>query len=366
LGGDQDVEDFKVSPNSDFVVYKADEDILNRIELYRVNLANPGVSTKLSAPLTVDRDVRDFAISPDSSKVLYRADPGTLDAHELFLVNVAAPGTSQQVHPELTAGGEVSSAYRFSPDGTKVGYVADQEVDDQQELFVASVANPGVSTKLNGPMTTGGSVCRFEFSHDSTRVAYCGDQETDEVMELFMVSLATPGVSQKLNATLVSGGNVGSHYDFSSDDTFIVYEAEQDVVGRNELYRVDLAAPGVATKLNAPIVAGGGVWPGAFKLRPDGQHVDYYANQEIVQVWELYAVALANPGAATKLTPTMAGVGMYDFDYTKDGARVVYSAAQDTEFVDLYSVELSAPAVSTKLNGTLAAGGDVWDFTLIP
>ena len=151
-----------------------------------------------------------FSFSPDSSQIVYRADQDVNDTPEIYLANIATPGTSQQLNPELTAGGEVSTAYHFSPDGANVGYIADQEVDERQELFVVSVATPGVSTKLNGPMTAEGDLCRFEFSHDSTRVAYCGDQETDEVMELFLVSLDAPGVSQKLNPTLVSGGNVGS------------------------------------------------------------------------------------------------------------------------------------------------------------
>jgi len=418
------VHDFAVSPNGDFVVYAADQDTENRTELYLVNLANPGVATKLNAPLTINRDVTGFDISPDSSKVVYRADQDAPDVFDLFLVNVASPGsavkvnaplvaggyvfagfsfspnssqivyradqdvdetpeifltniatpgTAQKLNPELPAGGEVSSVYRFSPDGTKVGYIADQDVDERQELFVVSVAAPGVSTKLNGPMTAEGDVCRFEFSHDSTRVAYCGDQETDEVMELFLVSLDSPGASQKLNPTLVSGGNVGSHYDFSADDTFIVYEAEQDVVDLNELYRVDLAAPGVATKLNAPIVGGGGIYNNVyyngvymFHIRPDGQHVAYAANQESASVWELYDVDFATPGTATKLSSAMAGIGLWDFTYSADGQQVVYSAAQANEFFDLYGVDTTTPAVSTKLNGTLATGGDVWDFAIIP
>lgn len=418
------VHDFAVSPNGDFVVYAADQDTENRTELYLVNLANPGVATKLNAPLTINRDVTGFDISPDSSKVVYRADQDAPDVFDLFLVNVAnpgsavkvnaplvaggyvfagfsfspdssqivyradqdvdetpeifltniaTPGTAQQLNPELTAGGEVSTAYRFSPDGTYVGYIADQEVDERQELFVVSVAAPRVSTKLNGPMTAEGDLCRFEFSHDSTRVAYCGDQETNDVEELFLVSLGSPGVSQKLNPTLVPGGNVGSHYDFSPDDTFIVYEAEQDVADRNELYRVDLAAPGVATKLNAPIVAGGVVYDGVFyngvymfHIRPDGQHVAYVANQESASVWELYDVDLATPGTATKLSSAMAGIGLWDFTYSADGQQVVYSAAQANEFFDLYGVDTNTPAVSTKVNGTLTAGGDVWDFAIVP
>ena len=57
------------------------------------------------------------------------------------------------------------------------------------------------------------------------------------------------------------------------------------------------------------------------QLRPDGQHVDYNANQENVGVWELYGVDHANPGTATKLSSAMAGIGVYDFDYSPDGAR---------------------------------------------
>jgi Tol biopolymer transport system component len=409
------VREFEVSANGDFVVYRADQDTKNRTEVYMVNLANPGASTKLNAALTVDRDVLDFAISPDSSRVLYRADPGPINHYELFMVqaanpgspakisaplvadgwvragysfspdstkvlyradqdvvdtteiflaNIANPGAAQQVNPQLVAGGNVSSAYRFTPNGARIAYIADQQVDERQELFSVSVATPGSSTKLNGTMTAQGDVCRFEFSHDSTRVAYCGDQQTDEVMELFLVSLTAPGVSQKLNPQLVAGGNVGSSYDFSADDTFIVYEAEQDVVGKNELYRVNLASPGTATKLNAPIIQGGGVY--MFHIRPDDQRVAYAANQEKVESWELYEVDLANPGAATKLTPAMSSEGIYDFTYWSDGARILYSAAQDNEFVDLFDVATGTPAAATKLNGTLATGGDVWDFELIP
>jgi Tol biopolymer transport system component len=204
-------------------------------------------------------------------------------------------------------------------------------------------------------------------------VAYCGDQETDGVEELFLVSLASPGAPQKLNPTLVEGGNVGASYDFSPDDSFIVYEAEQDVADRNELYRVDLATPGVATKLNAPIVAGG-MWFGQewyhgvdiFHIRPDGQHVAYSANQDSSDVWELYDVDLATPGTATKLNPAMAGQGLWDFRYSADGGQIVYRAAQDSEFLDLFGLETATPGAASKLNGALATGWDVWDFAIVP
>jgi Tol biopolymer transport system component len=334
--------------------------------------------SKVNAPLVPQGYVRSgYQFSPDSTRILYRADQDAYNDMEIFLANVANPGSAQQVNPQLTGGGDVASVYRFSPDGAVIGYIADQEVDDRRELFVVPVATPGASTKLNGELTAEGDLCRFEFSHDSTRIAYCGDQETDGVEELFLVSLASPGTSQKLNPTLVEGGNVGASYDFSPDDSFVVYEAEQEVADRNELYRVDLAAPGVATKLNAPIVAAGTFYgEGAdqewyhgvdmFHIRPDGQHVAYSANQDSSNVWELYDVDLASPGTATKLNPAMAGEGLWDFRYSADGARIVYMAAQHNEFYDLFGLEPGTPGVASKLNGTLATGGDVWDFAIVP
>ena len=62
----------------------------------------------------------------------------------------------------------------------------------------------------------------------------------------------------------------------------------------------------------------------------------------------------------------MAGEGMWDFRYSADGGRIVYRAAQDSEFLDLFGLEPATPGVASKLNGTLAAGWDVWDFAIVP
>lgn len=232
------------------------------------------------------------------------------------------------------------------------------------ELYGVPVTAPGVATKLSAPLVAGGDVCRFEFSPNSSRVAYCADQQTDGVMELFSVSLASPGVAVKVNAPLVAGGNVTPSYEFSPDSSFLVYAADQDVVGRDELYRVDLSAPGVATKLNASIIAGGGVV--GFHLRPDGQHLAYVANQENVDIYELYDVAFSAPTVTTKLHPTMAGSGVMWFEYASGSDQVVYAASQDSPAVELYRVDLAAPGTTVKLNGALTPGGEVWDFAILP
>jgi Tol biopolymer transport system component len=360
----RDVLDFAVSPDGTKVVYRADQDVDNVFELYLINTATPGVSVKLSADLVTDGWVRSgFTFSPDGLRVVYRADQEVADRVELYLVEVATPGVAKKVNPVLVSGGNVYSAFSFSPDSATVAYVADQETDDTLELFAAAVTTPGVTDKLNGPLTANGDVCRFEFSPDSTRVAYCADQDTDEVLELYTVALNAPGQSVKVNPPLVAGGKVTSGYDFSPDSSFIVYAAEQDVAGRIDLYRVDVAAPGIASKLNAPLTMGGNVV--GFHLTPDGKAVGYTANQEDVGVYEIYQADFMAPGAATKLSAPMAFNGVYSFRYSADGAEVIYVAAQSSAAAEIFRVDLAVPGTSAKVSGTLVAGGEVWDYGLV-
>ena len=61
----------------------------------------------------------------------------------------------------------------------------------------------------------------------------------------------------------MNGGGLWQ-FEYAEDSKSTTYAAEQDGT-RPELYRVGVANPGVATKLNSPMVAGGGIW--AFILK---------------------------------------------------------------------------------------------------
>jgi Tol biopolymer transport system component len=271
---------------------------------------------------------------------------------------------AQRVHPQMGADRDVYDEFKFSPDGQQIGYVADQDADDVLELYTVAVSNPGTSVKLNGAMVTGGDICRFHFAPDSTRVAYCADQTTDGMVELYTAALNTPGVATKINPPLVAGGHVTSLYQFGPQSDFIVYIAEQDTSGRPELYRVETSMPGVATKLSAPMVSGGGVV--AFDMRSDGARISYNANQETLSVYELYEVDFASAGVATKLSAPMAAGGVMYFEYANGGDRMIYTADQESAADELYRVEINAPTISTKLNGALVTGGEVYDFVIVP
>jgi Tol biopolymer transport system component len=267
-----------------------------------------------------------------------------------------------QVNPTLVAGGAVYSSFEFSPDSQTIAYIADQDTDQVLELYSVPVSTPGNSDRLNGNLVAEGDVCRFEWSPDSARVAYCGDQDTDEVHELYVVELAQPGVSTKLNPALVPGGEVSPTFRFSPDSGKVYYIASQDTAGVDELYGVAVAAPQATTKLNDPLANGGEVvW---FRQRPDGSRLGYIADQEVDEFYDLYEADPANPGTAVRMTPDAAGSGVYDFLYSSDGTKIVYSSSQDDDFSDLYRLDTANPGDSTRLNAAMVAGGEVWSFNL--
>ncbi len=366
------VSSFEFSPDGASIAYVADADTLGRQELYLVHLGSSDPGVKLNDTLQAAGDVRPpIEFSPDGTKVLYVADRDTDGAFQLFLADVANPGAPAVVNGPLVALGSVREHYHFSPDGNTIAYVADQEVDERLELYEVQTATPGTSVKLNGTLVPGGDLCNFIFDPTSQRIAYCADEKTNDVIELFVVDLATPGVSTKINPPLVAGGRVTT-YEFGPTGEFIVYRADQDTNDVFELYSVQLATPGVSAKLNGPLVAGGNVdlptlaHRPSFAVSPDGNRVVYAADEDTDQQFELYAVEMGAAGAPAKLSPALTARGIEQFAITDDSANVVYQALQGSGTAGLYGVKTAAPGASLELSGQRVQSGAVMDFAIAP
>ncbi len=204
LGGE--VIAFKVSPDSSRVVYLADQVTDYIEELYSVPIAGPAAAgTKINGSLVLGGEVIDFKVSPDSSRVVYRADQDTDYIEELYSVPIAGPSDTEiKLNGLLVTGGEVVT-YALSLDSSRVVYLADQVTDYIDELYSVPIAGPGsAAVKINGPLVVGGEVIDFDISPDSSRVVYLADQDTDYVDELYV---ADDGQAQvRFRQALVTAG----------------------------------------------------------------------------------------------------------------------------------------------------------------
>ncbi len=167
-------QDPAISADSSRVVYMADAvDTLN--ELWSVPIGG-GLVSKLNRTLTVGGDVQAFKISPNSAWVVYGADQDIDTLDELLAVQITG-GAVQDLNGPLTSGGDVSLRFvgtvlfDISPNGLDVLYCADETTNDQIELYTASIAgtpNPPTSVvaaagnaqatvSFAPPTSTGGS-----------------------------------------------------------------------------------------------------------------------------------------------------------------------------------------------------------------
>ena len=168
--------------------------------------------------------------SPGSRWYFYRADERIDDVVELFLVDVSgtSPLPAQRISGPMVAGGAVEFG-RFAPDDSGVAYVADQRVDGVTEAFYVDLRNaqPSAAFVINedvpGTSDIGRDVLRpidyvLAFSPDGDRVYYAIDQNVDDRYELMVsdVSTGTP-TSPTAVQSVVTSTNAVSRPRFGVD-----------------------------------------------------------------------------------------------------------------------------------------------------
>jgi len=210
---------------------------------------------------------------------------------------------------------------------------------------------------LSGSMRLRASVVREAFSPDGGFVVFLADGQIPGRNELYAAPVIG-GLPIKISGDLVNGGNVLDSFVVDATSSVVVYVADQEQDEVFELYAASLGG-GPAVKLNPPLVAGGNVDPFVV-VSPDGSTVVYRADQEADERFELFGVPVGG-GTATRLNGVLTAGGNVDayFVVSPDSTRVVYVADQEIDEVfELYSVP-AAGGSPLKLNDPLPVGGDV-------
>jgi len=283
----RDVSSFQISLNGDRVVYRADQDTDEVIELYSVPIGG-GEAVKLNDTLTGGGAVISFLISPNGDRVVYRADQREDNVFELYSVLIEEGGEAVELSGTLTGGEDVSEGFQISPNGDRVVYRADQDTNNVIELYSVPIEG-GAVVRLNGTLTPFGSVDSFRISPDGTRFVYRADQDTIDVFELYSVPIEGGVNPVKLNSLLTENGDVSSFQISPNDGRRVVYRADQETDNQFELYSVPIEG-GSAVKLNDMFTEGGDV-TNRFQISPNAGVV-YRGDRETNNQFELYSCPL--------------------------------------------------------------------------
>jgi len=398
---------FQVSPDENHLLYLADQDTDEKVELYSVPTDGSRVSTKLNGPLIAQGDVQvDMRWTPDGSRVLFRAD--AVQDSFFYLYSVVADGSQApvQLHPQGVF------SFGVTLDSSRAIFLSNQ-------LYTVPVDGSAPSQRLsNAPHTD--QVTDFALTADGQSVVFGGgyfyydpisEEETAHGLYAAPVDGSAPARVLVPPIEASFSNSVPPHFEVTSDSKYAAFHSR--VTGELYTVRVDGLAPPVL--VNPP-----GTEVSEFALSPDGRTLVLTAvtgNAVILYsapvdgseapkaltsapdiqaarkcaisargravfigfhagVWELYSVPLDGHQPPTKLSaPMVAGGGMWDpntagtpsFWISPGGSWVIYKADQDVdEQFELYCAPIHGRRAPHKVIGTLVAGGDVSLASFVP
>jgi len=327
-----EVVSFSVSPDNKYVMYVTRDNVLYAA-------CTDGSAITRVSPGLVSTSAEGFKWSPLSTHIAYRSDPEVDTKYELYVFELTT-GTTTKVSGELPAGGDVDGQvsingrtvfFQWAPDGTALVYTADQEVNNDFEMYVSSVdgstnvnisegvhgashyfrpdfiwspdsnyiafrvafgasirlyvaARDGLSINdLSGELVTGGGVTSnlgnefsgqiMQWAPDSSRIAYVADKETNDIFELYT---NTPdGLNDMKISSLPMGGNGASLPAWSPDSTRVLYRADQG----NSSFGVQYFVATGDGLSNSQVSYSNVESARAGKWSPDGQFIGYIGHE---------------------------------------------------------------------------------------
>ena len=347
------------------VLFIADREIDddNELWMYSVDTGGP---VKVNGALTTAGtrgDVTSFAMSPNRQWIAYVADQDTDDQFELYVRDAALANPAVKVsRPTPAAGSDVSDNPVWAPDSSRIAYRNDQ---DSAGTFNLTTVTPGGGGRANVvPAGTGpGNVVQgsYVWAPDGSRIAFLADVNTASLNELYSSPPADSIGSVRVNALLTAGQEITDHV-WAPDSSAIAYRANQGTNGEYELY------VGSPTTANSGSAVGGtsgttdgNVQANSISWAPDSSRLAFIAHLTAADINEIYTVQPTGSGR-TRVNSNLTGnkdiIGTPS--WAPDSSRIAYigDVLQENDF-ELFTSQPAVADTSTKVSGTLTNNTDV-------
>ena len=341
IGDSVEIGDYAWSPNSSFVAYE----VYNRDKPWEViginshqtggtSTSDPGFSIRISDTLAPPRSIESFAWSDDSASVVYLADQDLLNQNELYVSTAGMTASDTK----LSHDGASVSDYALSPDGSTVAYLS--PFDSAHRLYTSSIDATVRGTQLS---QTAFDVSQFSWSPESSTVAYLARPESLSDMTidaLFWSAADTSSIATILSSETAIADSGVKRFQWSPDSSSIAYLADHEVNNRFELYLSLLDGSSLASKRSAVLAEGGDVE--AFAWSPDSEMLAFRAESDVEGVSALFTSLADGSRIATRVSqsnPQGSGDrGVFTFDWADDSEAITYHGNdRDGEVRELYT-----------------------------
>jgi len=337
---------FEISPDSRRVVFLG-TDASGALALYSVSIDAGRNGPRLArwssrgpvrlTPLPIPSTLWSLRISANSRRVVYQL----FDARrELYSVPIDGSAKPVKFHSSLI-GGVATGRFDLSPDARRIVYVADHEQAQRYELYSAPIDGSASPVKLNGPLVAGGDVLfynpAFEISADGSRVVYRADQEIDGIDELYGVPIDGSSAPIKLSAPLVAGERLNDFH-LCPDGSRVVYLTDADCYRTMTLRSAPIDGSSPAVQVNDPHGGhcsddGGDETAFEYRISPDSGRVVYLTYRGFCL--DLFSTPIDGDTSDIELSQPPSDNLIVDipFSISPDGSQVVFVAWPNGTYV---------------------------------
>lgn len=357
------VTTYALTSNQNFVIALGDiEATDNEFSLYAISTAS-GATTKLSGSLVAGGDVRDFLITPNGEEVVFRADKDTDEVVEIYAVKVDGSNL-RKLGPALSIGKMAYAGYKISADSKWVLFRENQSFAVSASTGMMAVSlETGEAISLVGTGTAG-FIELGSFSPDSKYIAYRIDRTLAGCYALEVYNLQTKTETE----VSVPCANVNTDvmsYAWSNDSSKLGY-GMATTSGYYDLYVSNVDATN-RLKLTATSVIRNGVYGGykdkSILFTPDNKTIVFLADFSGVartstsdMKFDMFSIKADGSSSHVLLTPNSNSAVLRDYpivEISPSGDRVAFVA--DLEVDTKYEMYLAAldGSVIKKLNPPL-------------
>jgi hypothetical protein len=361
-------------------VFMADKDVAGTVELY-ASFDDGDDNIKLSGSLVSGGEVVDFQVSPNGIFVAYVANQDNIQKFELYVVPVdkADDETAVKVSGSMAGSGikEISLGseeyyFAWAPNSTRIAYIADQDTAGVFELFT-STPDGSDNVQVSGALVSGGDVQDFEWEPAITVIAYVADQDTDDVQELYVSPADGDTPNDLVSGASMAGSGIklisDGKYAFSwaPDNEWIAYIADQDTQDKFELYTSESKLKNDNFKVSAILGDNSDVdqFAWAPKNTPS-KKIAYLVNDDNSDVTELFTTLPSVLDSLLISTGLALGKKVIIFEWAPTLARIAFIADKTT--LKLFQLWTSSPNNSNNVlvSGDFLSNSDVIAFKWAP
>lgn len=265
--------DIQIAPNGNEVYYRADFETDDRadINLYSSTIGSQAAPNRINNDPTYTTVVTEGFKFDSASNVYYIADGDTEDLNQLYDASANLISQSGEATPNPITAASVGAEV-FIIDSSDVVYHI-----SGGDLYLG--ANQLVDATSRG--NNDADIFNFLLAPDESYIVFTGDLDEDGVSELYRYDISTTNVTL-IGAT--TGGETIADYGISPNSEFVVYTERNS----DNLFRISEKGTGPRVQLNGDLVSGGAVDTFLISENTLNRWVIYNADQDVAGEQELF------------------------------------------------------------------------------